>query len=146
MKGKLKVSRLEEGTVIDHLAASSALKVLEMLSLPPSATVLVAINVSSGKMGRKDIVKVEGKFLTPSELDKVALLAPGATINLVKAGDVVEKRSVTVPEKVVGVLECPNPACVTNHEPVKSVFSLEGGEFMCAYCERSYPLDLLELK
>lgn len=142
---QLKVSKLEEGTVIDHLAAGTALRVLALLDLPASATVLMAMNVCSNQLGKKDILKIEDKLLTPGELDRISLIAPGATINMVKSGEIYEKRKVVVPDRVVGVLKCPNPNCVTNSEPVRSVFSIEGEKFTCGYCERSYPLQSLEM-
>lgn len=146
MSSKLKVSRLQSGTVIDHLSAGSALKLLDLLSPSADETILAAFNVESKKMGKKDILKIEGRSLTPSEFDKVAIISPGATVNLIRNGEIIEKGIVEFPNYVVGILICANNLCITNHEDIKTKFTWEAPFFRCRYCERAYPLPRLELK
>ena len=137
----LLVRKIQEGTVIDHIPAGRALDVLKILGLTGKEgyTIAVVMNVPSRKLGRKDIVKVEGRFLSPEEVDAIALIAPTATINIVKGFSVVLKRRVEVPAVVEGLLRCPNPNCVTNspREPLRPRFELISREplrFRCSYC------------
>ncbi len=121
---ELKVKPIRNGTVIDHITANKALNVLKILGLPSKeAAVTIAMNVKSSQMGTKDIVKVEGRELESREVDKIALIAPKATINIVREYEIVEKGKVTLLNNVNGILKCPNPNCITNtNEPVKSKF------------------------
>jgi len=149
MKTKeLKIPRIKDGTVIDHITSGNAIKVLHILGIPKtsSAVVSVAMNVKS-KMGRKDIVKVEGRELNPSEVDKIALIAPRATINIVRDYEVAKKHRVKLGTEVVGLVKCSNPTCISNsNEPVKSRFIIVGQDplrIKCYYCERE-PDDISE--
>ncbi|WP_048150584.1 aspartate carbamoyltransferase regulatory subunit [Palaeococcus ferrophilus] len=139
---ELKVTAIREGTVIDHIPAGKGLKVIEILHLNRvnGGVLLLAANVSSGKLGRKDIVKVEDKFLSEEEVNKIALIAPNATVNIVRDYRVAEKFKVEIPDEIVGILTCPNPNCVSNHEYVRSRFHVESKEplkLRCHYCERT---------
>lgn len=141
-KEKLKVRKINEGTVIDHIPSGRALTVLEILGISQDtdATVSVLMNVPSERFGEKDIVKVEGRKLVEEEINKIALTAPRAKINVIENYEVVEKRTVEVPEKVEGVVECSNPACITNaSEPVTPKFIVANKSplsLRCDYCER----------
>jgi aspartate carbamoyltransferase regulatory subunit len=144
----LLVRKIREGTVIDHIPAGRALDVLKILGLSgqEGITIAVVMNVPSKKLGRKDIVKVEAKFLEPKEVDEISLIAPTATINIVRDFKVIEKRRVQVPGEVVGLLKCPNPNCVTNskREPVATRFkpvSLKPLKLKCYYCEETISED-----
>jgi len=137
----LLVRRIREGTVIDHIPAGRALWVLRILGITgrEGYRVAVVMNVESRKMGLKDIVKVEGRFLDPTELDKIALAAPQATINIVRDYRVVEKRRVRPPDTLEGILECTNPTCITRRpmEPVRPRFRRvpgKGMRYQCVYC------------
>ncbi|MDF2954453.1 aspartate carbamoyltransferase regulatory subunit [Candidatus Alkanophaga liquidiphilum] len=157
MKRELKVQPIKDGTVIDHITAGQALNVLKILEIKPGTkeVVSVVMNVRSGKMGKKDIVKVENRELKPEEVDKIALIAPNATINIIRDYEVVEKHKVFLPTEIEGVIRCANPSCISNtNEPVRSKFQVvesgAGGEgeevrsrlrFRCAYCERMMDLD-----
>ena len=147
-KKELKIPRIKDGTVIDHITAGNAIKVLRILGIPKtsSAVVSVAMNVKS-KMGRKDIVKVEGRELNPSEVDKIALIAPRATINIIREYEVAKKHRVQLGTEVVGLVKCSNPTCISNsNEPVKSRFIIINKDplrIKCYYCERE-PEDLSE--
>ncbi|MGZ7209960.1 MAG: aspartate carbamoyltransferase regulatory subunit, partial [Methanobacterium sp.] len=98
---KLKVKSIKNGTVIDHITANRALSVLKILELPnEKTTVTIAMNVLSSEMGSKDIVKIEGRELAPREVDKIALIAPSATINIIRDYEIVEKGKVHLLDKI----------------------------------------------
>lgn len=139
---ELLVRKIREGTVIDHIPAGRALTVLKILGLTGEEgfTIAVVMNVESRKLGKKDIVKIEGKFLKPAEVDKIALIAPSATINIVRNYEVETKRQVEIPDEIVGILRCINPNCITNKsgEPVSSAFKVVSKKplkLVCKYCD-----------
>ena len=134
----LRVSKIKSGTVIDHISGGQALNVLAILGIDGERgeTVSVGMNVPSDRLGRKDIVKVEGRELSQNEVDVLSLIAPAATINIVRDFDVIDKARVERPESVRGVLECPNRNCVTTeNEPIKTLFEVLDDGVRCAYCE-----------
>jgi len=145
-----KVYAIESGTVIDHIPSPLALKVVDILGVKQEGILTVGINFPSAKLGRKDIVKVENKKLDTRVTDRIALVAPTATINIIEGGRVVEKRTIEVPRAIHGLLHCPNPNCITNVEAATSHFTREGGQqqfaVRCSYCERKYkdPSQLVE--
>ncbi len=136
----LRVSKIKNGTVIDHISGGHALDVVKILGIAErrSGVVSIAMNVPSKKLSIKDVVKVEGRILAATEVDKIALLAPHATINIIKEYKVVEKKRVQLPDAVIGVVKCDNPACISNSsEPVHSKFYVEKEEplrLKCHYC------------
>lgn len=143
MVRELKVTPIRNGTVIDHIGNGLALEVLRIIEvhrLDKDSTVSVALHVRSSKLGWKDIVKVENMELSPRKVNAIALIAPTATISIIRDSKVREKRSVSLPERIAGVLRCPNPNCITNHgEPVESefeVYSRRPVVLRCIYCER----------
>jgi aspartate carbamoyltransferase regulatory subunit len=134
---ELRVSKIESGTVIDHITGGQALNVLALLGIDDSTdeAVSVAMNVPSGRLGRKDVVKVENRELSEAELDVLSLIAPEATINIIRSYDVVEKKRVERPDRVVGVLACRNRECITNtDEPVDAKFEVLPEGVRCEYC------------
>ncbi len=142
MAKEIKVERIREGTVIDHISSGQALNVLRILGITkeyPSTAVTVAMNVSSPKSGRKDIVKIEGRELKGDEVGKISLISPKATINIIRDRDVVEKRKVSLPDIIEGVITCANPNCITWFEDVYSKFRVERRDpirLRCLFCER----------
>lgn len=143
MDERLTISKIKEGTVIDHINSGKAVLVLRIIGIGPRTTepVSMAMNVPSKEMGRKDIVKVEGKFISEEELNRIALIAPKATINLVRGFEIQKKFRVNLPKKVEGILTCPNRNCITNsNEPITRRFHvfLEGDQVIarCHYCNR----------
>ncbi len=138
----LKVTPIKNGTVIDHIPSGMALKVLKVLGITGdvSSTVSVLMHVPSKRRGAKDIVKVEDRELNPRELNKIALIAPAATINIIRNYNVAEKHTVTLPDRIVGILRCGNPNCITNaREPVETVFLVRDRDplrLRCQYCDR----------
>jgi aspartate carbamoyltransferase regulatory subunit len=145
---ELKIQPIENGTVIDHITAGNAIKVLHILGIPEghSSTISVAINVKS-HLGKKDIVKIENRELDHKEVNKIALISPKATINIIRDFEVAEKFKVKLPKEIVGIVCCSNPTCISNaNEPVKSrfkVISQDPAKIKCYYCERE-PDDIAE--
>lgn len=139
---ELRVKPIRNGTVIDHIAGGQALNVLKILGISGTtdATVSVVMNVESGKLGKKDIVKVEDRELKEEEVNRIALIAPAATINIIRDYEVVEKRLVDLPDEIVGVVRCQNPSCISNtSEPIKSRMLVKAKNpvlLRCIYCEQ----------
>lgn len=145
----MKVRKIKNGTVIDHITAGNALAVLRILGLSgrEGNVLSVLVNVPSRTLQRKDIVKIEGRELSPREVDEIALIAPHATINIVRDYEVAKKDKVQLPRTVKEILRCPNPGCITNtREPVKPTFYVEGQDpasLRCHYC--GYMLEMEEV-
>jgi aspartate carbamoyltransferase regulatory subunit len=135
---EMRVSKIESGTVIDHITSGQALNVLAILGIDGSEgdVVSIGINVPSNRLGHKDVVKVEGRELSQSELDVLSLIAPAATINIIRGYEVIDKQVVESPEYVSGVLACPNLDCITTEdEPVDSRFEVLEDGLRCVYCD-----------
>lgn len=136
----MRVQPIKDGTVIDHIPPGKALAVYRALNLEPEGTISILINAISRKEGRKDILKVENRELAMDEVNKVALIAPKATINIIRDYEVVRKFKIAPPKRVKGLLRCGNPNCITNQrEPVESEFRLASEKplrLVCVYCER----------
>ncbi len=137
---EMRIRRIQNGTVIDHITAGQALNVLRILGVSgtTSAVVSVAMNVPSGAIGSKDIVKVEDRELEEEEVDRISLIAPNATINIIRDFAVIEKYRVDLPERLEGVVKCANPNCISNtNEPVISKFLVNKKpvELRCIYCD-----------
>lgn len=134
-----KLFRIEEGIVIDHIPSPKGLTVFHALSKTPDGIVSIGLNFSSESVGTKDIIKYENIILDKKETDKIALIAPEATINIIKNSVVVEKRKIDVPKEINGLLKCQNPNCITNIEKLETSFKVvENKEVkvLCKYCER----------
>ena len=139
---QLLVSKIENGIVIDHIPAGRAFQVLRLLKLPADARALIAQNVVSGSMGGKDLIKIEGTYLTSSEIDVIAFVAPDATLNIISDWQVKEKRSIYIPETLEGTFNCPNTLCPTNarYGAPNTKFRVERGKQLeetklhCTYC------------
>ncbi|TFG55134.1 MAG: aspartate carbamoyltransferase regulatory subunit [Methanomassiliicoccus sp.] len=141
---EFKVTPIRNGTVIDHIECGMALKVLRIIGMTDGkvqSPVSVLMHVPSKKEGWKDVVKVEDRELDPREVDKIALIAPKATINIIRDFNVAEKHNVVMPERVVGKARCSNPNCITNqNEPIEPEFVVEGKNqpvLRCVYCDRN---------
>lgn len=141
MKHELKVKPIKNGTVIDHITANKSIYVLRILGLPDDDTsVTVAMNIESGKSGKKDIVKIENRELDSNELDQIALISKNATINIIRDYKIVSKASVNLMTELDSIINCVNPKCISNtDEPISSKFYLINNNpiiFKCHYCER----------
>jgi aspartate carbamoyltransferase regulatory subunit len=140
---ELKIQPIKNGTVIDHIENGLALEVLRIIGvkeLDKDSTVSVALHVRSQKLGWKDIVKVENMELSARKVNAIALIAPTATISIIQEFKVREKRPVDLPERIAGVLRCPNPNCISNQgEPIEGEFEVyrrRPVRLKCVYCER----------
>jgi len=126
--------------VIDHITAGHALNVLKILRITDqvNGVVTVGMNVPSKTLGLKDMVKIEGRELKSEEVDKIALLSPRASINIIRNYKVVDKQRVRLPNIIHEAVKCANPACISNSkEPVKSTFYVDNEEplrLRCHYC------------
>lgn len=135
------VRKIRNGTVIDHIPAGRALMVLRILGITgrEGYRIAVVMNVESRKLGLKDIVKIEDRYMHGEEVDKIALIAPTATINIIRDYQISEKRKVSAPRDLHGILKCTNPTCITRkeREPVIPRFRLVDGKklrYQCVYC------------
>ena len=142
-KSELKVSKIKDGTVIDHISAGNALLVLEMLGITgrEGTKVTLSLNVESKKKKKKDIVKIENRFLDKQEINQISLISPNATINEIKDFNVVEKFPVELPDEIKGFPKCINPKCITNaREPPKQSYVVKSKDplkIRCKYCNIS---------
>ncbi|MBI2006455.1 MAG: aspartate carbamoyltransferase regulatory subunit [Nitrosopumilales archaeon] len=149
-ESELIVRRIKEGTVIDHVDGGKGLKVLDALGIDgkDGSLITIALNVPSGKYKKKDIIKVENRFLKDDDTNKLAVIAPSATVNIIKDYKLVEKRRVSLPNEIERIFRCSNPDCVTNSsehiESVMDVIDKEGRVLRCRYCSRI--LDVNQLK
>ncbi len=139
-KRELKVPAIKEGTVIDHIPSRVTFKVMRILDLREfNHTVSVAINLKSKALGKKGIIKVGNRFLTQDEVNKIAILAPNATVNIIKNYEVKEKIKVEIPEEFINIIKCSNPNCITNNEKIKTLFHVINKaplQVICHHCER----------
>ncbi len=144
-----KVSALENGTVIDHLQGGTALRALRALDLPIRTTVTVGINLASERLGRKDIIKIEGYELTSDQAAKVALISPAATLSIIRNYAVAEKHDLRPPRSFRGLLRCVNRMCIVQVERIPGSFIVEGDDpvtVRCQYCDRSIDVDQFQFE
>ncbi len=147
---ELMVRRIHEGTVIDHIDEGKGLQVLSALGIDgkDGNVITIALNVPSAKFKKKDIIKVENKFLKDDDTNKLAVIAPKATVNIIKDYKLVEKRRVSLPNEIDRIFRCSNPECITNStehiESIMDVVNKEGLVLKCRYCSRI--LDVNQLK
>jgi aspartate carbamoyltransferase regulatory subunit len=141
--GVLSVSAIQEGTVIDHIRAGQALYIVKALQLATSGRqVTVGLNLKSASMGIKDLIKVEGVFLSDLEASQIALFSPEAIVNRIENYRVIQKRGVVLPETIDRFLLCPHPNCISQSDPLSSSFRVIRGEgdplLICRFCERQF--------
>ena len=142
----MQVDVIEKGTVVDHIKAGKGEKVLKLLGIGEDYPYRVALvmNVASKKTKKKDIVKIAEKMITEDEANILALISPGATINIIEGGKVKKKYVVDLPEKLDGTGKCPNPNCITGTETdAKQMFTKEDSNYRCHYCERLFKAEEL---
>ncbi|MCI5981700.1 MAG: aspartate carbamoyltransferase regulatory subunit [Marinilabiliaceae bacterium] len=137
---ELKVSAIKDGTVIDHIPAQNLFKVISLLGLADIENAITfGTNLESKKLGRKSIIKVADKFFRDDEIDKIALVAPEAKLNIIRNYEVVEKRQVSLPDEITGYVRCFNPKCITNHEDITTRFTVVSKlplALKCHYCDK----------
>ncbi|MEE1118565.1 MAG: aspartate carbamoyltransferase regulatory subunit, partial [Bacteroidales bacterium] len=124
-KKELVVSAIDNGTVIDHIPANEIYKVVKILNLDKyNDEVLIGTNLSSKKFGKKGIIKVKNKFFEETEVNKISLVAPNATLIVIKDYEVVEKIQLTIPKEIKKIVKCINPNCITNIEDIETYFKV----------------------
>ena len=139
---ELIVSAIENGTVIDHIPANKVFEVIKILDLENcDSPVYFGTNLESKKYGKKGIIKISDKFFKAEDINKIALVAPTATLIEIKDFDVVRKQMVQTPNNIEGIVKCFNPKCVTNAENVRTKFTVNKNELgriqlKCHYCEK----------
>ena len=135
----MKIDSIVNGIVIDHIAAGRGMQLYKLLGLDKleDCSVAILMNVQSKKMGRKDIIKVDASI--DLDLDAIGYVDPNATVNIIKDGALVEKKDICLPEKLVNIIRCKNPRCITTTEQeLTQHFVLtdrEHGVYRCRYCE-----------
>jgi aspartate carbamoyltransferase regulatory subunit len=122
----MEVRMIENGTVIDHLPPAALFKIITIMGLDNDYEhrMTIGTNLESKRLGTKAIIKINDRYPSPHEIDRIALFAPDARVNTIRDFEVVEKRRVEVPSRIEGFVKCANPMCVTNHEPVETAFDV----------------------
>ena len=139
-KKELEVAALENGTVIDHIPSNQLFKVVSLLGLEHlNKSITIGNNLISKKIGHKGIIKIADTFFKEEEINKIALIATNAKINIIRDYQVTEKRVVTLPDELTGIIRCNNPKCITNNEPMATIFHVIDKDnciVKCHYCEK----------
>lgn len=146
----LQVAAIENGTVIDHIPPCHLFKVASLLELDKmdGNTITIANNLLSNKCGSKGMIKIADKFFDDKEISRIALVAQNVNLNIIKNYEVVEKKTISLPDEVVGLVKCNNPKCITNNEPMQTWFHVtdkEKGLLKCHYCEKEQQKDNIKL-
>jgi len=143
------VAAIENGTVIDHIPADKTYKVADLLGLQSLDTpVTIGCNYISRKLGRKGIIKISDKFFTRDEISRLSVVAPKVVLNIIRDYEVVEKQTVDTPDELRGIVKCNNPKCVTNNEPMPTLFHFSDkvrGILHCHYCDMEQHISKVEL-
>ncbi len=146
---QLLVAAIENGTVIDHIPAEKTFQVAALLELDKlDSPVTIGQNYVSEKVGKKGLIKVSNKFFTDEEISRLSVVAPKVVLSIIKGYNVVEKKTVETPDELKGIIRCNNPKCVTNNEPMATVFRVvnkELGTVRCHYCDKEQDIKLVEL-
>lgn len=143
------VAAIENGSVIDHIPAEKTFQVVNLLQLQKLVMpVTIGFNFSSKMVGSKGIIKVSDKFFTDDEISRLSVVAPIVVLNIIKDYEVVEKKKVVTPDELRGIVKCNNPKCITNNEPMETIFNVmdkENGIVKCHYCDKEQHIDKVEL-
>ncbi|HBX51877.1 MAG: aspartate carbamoyltransferase regulatory subunit [Bacteroidetes bacterium RIFOXYA12_FULL_35_11] len=139
-KKELKVNAIKDGTAIDHIPASKLFRAITILGLDTIKNpITFGTNLESKMLGQKAIIKISDKFFKDDEINKIALVAPEAKLNIIKDYNVVEKKKVSIPDEITGIVKCVNPKCITNHEKITTKFTVVSKNevaLKCHYCEK----------
>lgn len=148
-KSELLVAALENGTVIDHIPSDKVFDVVNLLGLTGISTpITISANLTSHKMGSKGIIKIADRYFTEEECSKLSVVAPNIVLSIIRNYEVSEKKRISMPEQVRGIVKCNNPKCITNHEPMQTVFDVvdkENGTLRCRYCNKDIHKDEIRL-
>ncbi len=147
---ELQVAALCNGTAIDHIPSSEVFKVVSILNLDKlNNRITIGNNLQSKKMGTKGIIKIDDRFFEEDEINKIAVIAPNVVLNVIRNYEVVEKKKVELPSKIRGIVKCSNPKCITNNEPMSTLFEVTDPvniELQCHYCHVIIHKDDIKLK
>lgn len=148
-KKERQVAAIKNGTVIDHIPAEKTYQVVSLLQLQILDTpVTIGYNYPSNKIGRKGIIKVSDKFFTNEEISRLSVVAPNVVLNIIKDYEVIEKKTVETPDELRGIVRCNNPKCITNNEPMNTVFNVvdkSHGIIKCHYCDKEQDINNVKL-
>ena len=148
-KTERQVAAIKNGTVIDHIPAEKTYQVVNLLQLETLDTpVTIGYNYPSNKIGRKGIIKVSDKFFTDEEISRLSVVAQNVVLNIIHDYEVVEKKTVKTPDELRGIVKCNNPKCITNNEPMNTVFHVVNKEkciLKCHYCDKEQCIEKVEL-
>src|SRR5574344_87793 len=148
-KNEMLVAAIENDTVIDHIPNEKTYQVADLLGLRDLTTpVTLGCNFRSKKLGKKGIIKVEDKFFTDEEISRLSVIAPNIVLNIIKDYEVIEKKTALTPDNIKGIVKCNNPKCITNNEPMQTLFHVvdkEKGILKCHYCEMEQDINKVEL-
>jgi aspartate carbamoyltransferase regulatory subunit len=145
-----KIPAIKDGSVIDHIPSRETFRIMRILNPQEfNHPITVTLNLESDKIGKKGVIKIDDRFLTEKEVNKIAILAPSATVSIIKNYKIENKIKVQIPAELLGIINCSNPSCVTNKEKVTTNFKVmrtEPLEVKCLYCEKVYDKDEIEIK
>ena len=148
-KEELQVAALQNGTVIDHIPTDKVFTIVSLLGLKNSElNITIGNNLPSKKLGKKGIIKVADRFFSDEEISRLSVVAPNAQLNIIHNYEVVEKKQVIMPDIVKGIVKCGNPKCITNNEPMTTIFHVidkENGTLKCHYCEKEVNKESIKL-
>lgn len=148
-KKELLVAAIENGTVIDHIPSEKLFDVVSLLRIPEvDNSVMIGYKLGSNKYNRKSILKISDKFFTDAELNQLSVVAPDVTLCVIRDYEVVEKRQVTMPQELQGIVRCANPQCICNNEPMTTLFHVVDRQkrvICCHYCEKEQSLENVAL-
>ena len=148
-KTERQVAAIKNGTVIDHIPAEKTYQVANLLELKTLINpVTIGYNYPSKKIGKKGIIKVSDKYFTNEEISRLSVVAPNVVLNIIKDYEVVEKKTVETPDELRGIVRCNNPKCITNNEPMQTVFNVVDknlGILKCHCCDKEQHIDKVEL-
>ncbi len=145
----LQVAALENGTVIDHIPSEKLFTVVSLLGLQQMKNnITIGFNLKSEKLGKKGIIKIADMFFCDEAINRIAVVAPNMKLNIIRNYEVVEKREICLPDRLEGIVKCSNPKCITNNEPMATLFHVvdkEKGVIKCHYCEKEQKREEIEI-
>lgn len=149
-KKELAVAALERGTVIDHIPSAALFKAVKLLGLETvDKSVTIGCNLASSKLGTKGIIKVADTIFPDEVINRIAIIAPSAVVNIIEDYEVVKKEPVKLPDEIVNLVNCSNAKCISRNEPMKSRFNVISRNpvtLRCRYCDHEILGDKADLK
>lgn len=148
-KEELQVAALKNGTVIDHIPTDKLFTIVNLLGLQNSdSKITIGNNFYSKKLGSKGIIKVADRYFSDEEISRLSIVAPNVQLSIIRDYEVAEKKQIIMPDVVKGIVKCGNPKCITNNEPMPTIFHVvckENGLLKCHYCEKEQNKEAVKL-